>query len=107
MTAFYRSLINGLERRINAPIPRIALRHRCNTRHIWGNSIAHTNHSVAGIVNRGPQSRAYSRENSRTVGSTFLGFYAFHFVPVDIRLNLAPQPGACSAATEADTLHRD
>src|ERR1700683_644367 len=99
-------LKNRLDRRIDSPVARIVGRHDRRACWIRENAISYRDHRVASSVNRGPDLRAYSGENGGTISRAFFGFYALHFLSVDVRLDLPPELGTRAPAAETDAIHR-
>src|SRR6266850_4394422 len=65
----------------------------------------HPDNRRACLVHRVPHPGADSRKNRGSISRAFFGFYDLYFFPVDVGLNLPPQPRARPAATQPNAIH--
>ena len=65
----------------------------------------HAHHFVASFIDRTPRPRANARQNRGAISRAFFGCNNFHFVRVDVRLNLPPQRRTRAAAAQPDRRH--
>src|SRR5439155_8999978 len=90
------------QRRIKRAERRVAFVHHANRRRVGARFVGDADERLADLVNRSPDAGADARQQGRAVRRAFIRGDRLHRLPVDVRLDPAPQRRPRAAAAEAN-----